>query len=268
MPRIKFTQDELNRMKELYKSGLSTYDIADVFGVSHQTINRRLRKMDIEIRPRSMPANVNELFFNDLGSERSAYWLGLLFADGNIYNHPHGQKMLSLAQSTRDIKQMEQFVLDMEYDGNIYNYVTKDGCTMVMVQIRSNYLCNHLIDLGCTPRKSLTLQFPTEIPEYSMRHFLRGFCDGDGCLGIYDGQSQIQICLSSYLFLVGYKRALRNLLPHIGDVKIVKVKNRNYYHLAWGGRFQCADIARFLYGDCSVALQRKLEIAQQMMAMA
>ena len=43
--------------------------------------------------------------------------------------------------------------------------------------------------LGCKPNKSLILEFPKE--EYFtspdlIRHFIRGYWDGDGSLGIYN----------------------------------------------------------------------------------
>jgi len=39
-----------------------------------------------------------------------------------------------------------------------------------------------LIALGCIPRKSLLLKFPTsnQVPEHLIRHFIRGYFDGDG----------------------------------------------------------------------------------------
>ena len=48
-----------------------------------------------------------------------------------------------------------------------------------------------LIKLGVTPRKSLTLKFPTFLNEDLMRHFIRGYFDGDGC--IWDGKRQKRI---------------------------------------------------------------------------
>lgn len=39
-------------------------------------------------------------------------------------------------------------------------------------------LCN----LGCIPQKSLTLTFPTCLPENLMASFILGYFDGDGCV--------------------------------------------------------------------------------------
>ena len=54
--------------------------------------------------------------------------------------------------------------------------------------ISNKHLWNSLNTLGCTPRKSLTLQFPDinifSSPEL-VKHFIRGYFDGDGCLSYY-----------------------------------------------------------------------------------
>ena len=37
---------------------------------------------------------------------------------------------------------------------------------------------------GCVPNKSLTLTFPSKdiVPSNLLRHFIRGYVDGDGCI--------------------------------------------------------------------------------------
>ena len=50
--------------------------------------------------------------------------------------------------------------------------------------VTDNHFHNRLIELGCTPQKSLTLKFPDESIFKSkdlIRHFIRGYFDGDGC---------------------------------------------------------------------------------------
>mgnify|MGYP002625860766 CR=1 FL=1 len=39
-----------------------------------------------------------------------------------------------------------------------------------------------LIRLGAIPNKSLILEFPKDIPNDLIRHFVRGYFDGDGCI--------------------------------------------------------------------------------------
>ena len=42
--------------------------------------------------------------------------------------------------------------------------------------------------MGCIPRKTFTLDFPTndQVPEHLISHYMRGYFDGDGWLGKKD----------------------------------------------------------------------------------
>lgn len=46
-------------------------------------------------------------------------------------------------------------------------------------------LYSELLGLGMSPRKSLTLQWPEKLTEKLFPHFIRGYFDGDGCVGLY-----------------------------------------------------------------------------------
>ena len=56
------------------------------------------------------------------------------------------------------------------------------------------HLHEKLKSYGCTPKKSLTLQFPDESIFKSkdlIRHFIRGYWDGDGCLTWADKEHRV-----------------------------------------------------------------------------
>ena len=52
------------------------------------------------------------------------------------------------------------------------------------MSIRNQHLKKALISLGCVPRKSLVLKFPTfeQVPKEYIIPFIRGYVDGDGCI--------------------------------------------------------------------------------------
>lgn len=45
-------------------------------------------------------------------------------------------------------------------------------------------MCKDLTNLGCFRNKSLTCTFPTFLNASLIRHFIRGYFDGDGCVWI------------------------------------------------------------------------------------
>ena len=66
----------------------------------------------------------------------------------------------------------------------------------------------NLYDKGCTPRKSLALNFPTkeQVPDEYLYDFIRGYVDGDGHIR-YDKRYEIVI--------LGTKNFLQGLLSRI-----------------------------------------------------
>lgn len=85
-----------------------------------------------------------------------------------------------------------------------------------------------LISHGCIPQKSLILKFP-EISKELIPHFIRGYFDGDGSVGIYNNSSikkaltlRSSICCGTELFL----KDLCDYLPL--KTKIIhKLKRKN-----------------------------------------
>lgn len=77
--------------------------------------------------------------------------------------------------------------------------------------VNSKHLWTILNQYGCTPRKSLTLEFP-DISIFNdkelIRHFMRGYFDGDGCISWGNKEHTVltvqllgtQSFLSSFLF--------------------------------------------------------------------
>ena len=49
-------------------------------------------------------------------------------------------------------------------------------------RINQKEICEQLISHGCLPNKSLILQLPNTVPNNLLRHFIRGYSDGDGTI--------------------------------------------------------------------------------------
>lgn len=127
---------------------------------------------------------VNDRYFEKLSTEKQAYILGFLYADGNIHN-----SHLSFGQTLLNKDIVEKINSELESTYTISKYQPKKGNLFFSVSITSKNLCSDLQKLGCAENKSLILQFPTFIPDNLMPHFIRGYFDGDGC--IWDGKPKI-----------------------------------------------------------------------------
>lgn len=141
----------------------------------------------------------NATIFDKIDTEEKAYWLGFIFADGYITDPEtsteHRYKF-ELCLSSKDEEHIRKFAKFVEFTGKIEHRTisscptgNKDSYSAVRIILSGKHLWEVLNSYGCTPRKSLTLKFPNvSIFENKslVRHFIRGYFDGDGSLGIYD----------------------------------------------------------------------------------
>jgi hypothetical protein len=115
----------------------------------------------------------NEDYFETIDTEDKAYFLGLLFADGNIYMARH---RVQITLANEDAYILKAFANCVNYTGKLY--IDREKYSKLILP--SKKMCEDLIKLGCTPNKSLTLNFPTGIQKELVHHFIRGYFDGDG----------------------------------------------------------------------------------------
>ena len=120
----------------------------------------------------------------------------------------------------------------------------------------SNKLCNDLIKLGCTPRKSLTLEFP-DIATNFHRHFIRGYIDGDGCISFRKNGHRRNLQIT----IVGTEPFLNTLqflfFKELG-IKYKKLQNKGRAKgLTINGNLQCKKLVDWLYIDSNICLERK-----------
>jgi len=123
--------------------------------------------------------NFNECFFHDL-NEKSAYWLGFLYADGYVRMKDGKSGEIKLKLKNTDKNHIEKFLKDIECEKPIKCGV--DGKSeYCMVTLYSNLLVNKLFELGCVNNKTQKILLP-KLDEPHMSHFIRGYFDGDGSI--------------------------------------------------------------------------------------
>lgn len=133
--------------------------------------------------------SLNEQSFATVTDE-SAYWIGFLLADGNVYvrppGSPHGANhSINLSLQADDRAHLEQFRSFLNSSHPIREAETRDRRTgavtrSVRINISSRSLASDLSRYGVVPRKSLVAIPPPELAESVP--FWRGVLDGDGCL--------------------------------------------------------------------------------------
>ena len=210
---------------------------------------------------------VNQNYFDDIDNEWKAYWLGFLYADGyNITDKKSGTKNINifgLCLATIDRGHLQKFLDSLQSDSNINDYVGhlkgKEFYNS-KVNICNQHICQKLKEKGCVPNKSLILKFPNNniLPNNLVRHFIRGYFDGDGCIHINQETKTISFGL------VGTKEFLSEILDifynelNIDKKQICKKKNNNAYNISYSSITDIEKIYKYLYKDCNIYLERKL----------
>jgi len=121
--------------------------------------------------------NFNDNYFEVIDTEDKSYFLGLLFADGNVYLK---RNRVQITLANEDAYILNKFAEHIGYTGKLY--IDREKYSKLILP--SKKMCDDLVALGCTANKSLTLKFPTNVPNELLHHFIRGYFDGDGHISL------------------------------------------------------------------------------------
>lgn len=124
---------------------------------------------------------VNHRFFSEIEAPTQAYWLGVLWADGNVRRQrvPRGvSHIIKLEIQKRDEDWLHTLIDDLDATYPIFE--TRCG-KAVCLRISSTRMFNDLGALGVVPNKTYLNIIPS-IPPNMVSHFVRGVFDGDGCI--------------------------------------------------------------------------------------
>ena len=148
-------------------------------------------------------------FFAEIDNELVAYWLGFIFADGYI-GQQENHYLFGICLKDTEIEHLYQFRRDIDSNHPIrimpdYHYA--------QIYVPDQDFISHLLKWGVTPRKSLTIQWPDNLPSPMVRHFIRGVMDGDGGMMKPGKQDRLPICevaaSGSPIFLESLQTELR-----------------------------------------------------------
>lgn len=250
----------------LMQQGLLIKDICKQLKVCENTLNTKLKEFNIVSADYiDYRAKYDVFIFDDIDTEEKAYWLGFLYADGNVrsFDGIHNNNTISVELSFVDYKHLikfKKFMNDqrpdsviqvrerMESSGNKIKLATYNVC--------NGHLRQSLIKAGCIPAKSLILRFPdiTIFKEEDLVYdFIRGYVDGDGSLSERKGRLFLSI-RGTYDILSGIK----NYFPQFCKVysEIDQRTKKIQYKIACCSN-KADEVAYKLYGKSNIYLDRK-----------
>ena len=102
-----------------------------------------------------------------------AYVLGMFFSDGTVSSD---KKYIRIHLQKKDQYILEKINKTMRSNRPLQTYENSS-----LFRLDSKILAKDLINLGCIPRKTYSLDFPN-INNKFLSHFVRGYFDGDGSI--------------------------------------------------------------------------------------
>lgn len=245
-----------------YQSGDFTQrELAKMHGVSKPVIARVLREHGVSaVRPaHKRPIySCDRGFFDVIDTEAKAYWLGFLAADGCVTDRGKKGLSVTLCLAERDADHVERFRRAIGASNPIDRYQQINwGMTssFARITIHGPDLPRGLIAHGVHPRKTFTHAWPTLTGE-TLRHYLRGYVDGDGHFGI--GRFEVAGTIS---FLEVFRDYLEGLCVSRGTVSRPNGSG-GIAVLMYGGNRQVERIHTHFYANAAIALPRKAEVTQ------
>ena len=188
---------------------------------------------------------IDESLFEDL-NEKSSYILGVIFSDGNIEKNNS-----RLCISSKDLDWLMSI---SSVFGNPPVRKRKNNIgEWYVLSVNRKKVVADLIKYGVTENKSLTMKFP-DIDKENMRHFLRGYFDGDGSIR-YDFKRGFELD-----FACGSEDFSKSLVlilnKYVYNGFHLYHKRKNYWNIR--GFNKCWQKFRnFVYKDATIYLSRK-----------
>lgn len=268
--------------QEEYMNGISTTKLGKKYEVSSAYFSRWFKKLGLPVRNNSDKSRkyvFNENVFEKIDTEEKAYWLGFLYADGYIMSRrKNGNPKVGITLSVNDIGHLEKFRKFVSGDMPIKIYKPSkssyegsgDYCRIL---ITSEKMASDLIRHGVLEHKTNVLK-PPKLPPTLIKHFIRGYYDGDGSIWCQSNNRGKNTQYS--VGFVGTKDMLEFIQQELMSRRILtreypmsrRGPDSDVLQWKFGGNNIVIDYLMYLYSDASVYLERKLRKADGLKTLA
>lgn len=264
-----WTEEELEYLKSNYKE-MTNKELAEHLNRSKAAVDLKINRLGLS----KEKYHYNRNFFKEISTEEQAYWCGFIMADGCVSSISKINSCeLSIKLQAGDAEHLRKF--NKALNGNIPVAFTDHFCEIAnpprilrIAQIRlySEAIFHDLEKYGVIPNKSLIKQFPQNISNKLMRHYIRGYFDGNGCItlsGSKNTQFDKRYIICS--FYTGSKDFAEGLLNYLHQVEIktsaiYTTNDKNTCFVVRIAGLQNVDkFLHFLYDDSTIYLERKFQ---------
>ena len=254
---------DINLAIKLYEQYHNASKVAKELNINVNTVIKRFKTLGVQMDSHSH-LKFDEHIFDKIDSEEKAYWLGFIYADGYIRSQKDTDKCarydFELSLSKHDIGHLYKFDKFMKSNtSNVKVGVSKingkefERCRW---SVGNKNLWTQLNNKGVTPKKSLTLKFPTEnqVPQKFQLAFIRGYFDGDGSISTKETSKSV---LS--VQLIGTQDFLEKVLEILNinaNVHLVNSISKKTYNISLAIQ-KGTNFLNQIYSNANIYLDRK-----------
>lgn len=266
-----------NRLTDLDKKQIIEYyytykddtfsKLAERLSVSKRAITRVLREFNINTK-RKNRYTLNENYFNQVDTEAKAYILGFIYADGFVGSDKYNNVVIS----SIDKEILEKIKCEMNFSGEIRTG-NKGGFENskigYVLNFSSKILTDDLRKIGLYPNKSLTVEYVPRLREDLVRHFIRGYFDGDGSIMLSHNTAYHTVAgvrkkytYPTFMFDLLGTELMLNEIKRIMNLKshsLLNTKTQEIKRLACRSKGEAEKIFKYLYNNSTIYMERKYQ---------
>lgn len=247
-----------------YLNGEQTMALVQEYGMSQVNFNALLRFRGIPARRTQYLFNYK--YFEEINTEDKAYFLGFIYADGNLFNNS-----LKISIRDYDVDVLEKFKQYTDSNHKIRRIpigeknFDKKGPEMVEIIQTDRRMPEILNKHGVVPNKTHKINsIPNTVPDKYVKHFIRGYVDGDGSFSRYtpnDGYDRYSFSVVGNIdFLVDLRERIESLTGVKSNKKLEdRHPDRKDFirSLRYSGKENVLTILNELYEHSTVYMDRK-----------
>ena len=209
---------------------------------------------------RKFPINDNY----NLLSHNGAWLMGFIAADGYLPATKGARNRITISLAEKDREILEQIAKELEYEGNIYEYVVNlNGKTYneVSLTFASKQIRTQLENYGIVNNKTFKLDKIPDIPDEYKIDFIAGVFDGDGSIG-YTNPKDRKYIRPFWSITAGNKEFLESIQKFLINKYNLPKENHIYtekevYTLRYSSVKDILKLCSLFYDNNYLRLERK-----------
>lgn len=253
--------NRVSKREEIFKVLVDEYlttdcsytDLAKKYNIPDHKIEYYFASRGIK---RDYKKYIENVFSNK--TENSAYWIGFIAADGSLSDKRHS---IEIGIQIEDINHLKKFSKFITYEDNLRIGI-REKTKSCRITVINQKIYSDVKKYNLMPNKSFKIRFDDIISNFNndselIRHFIRGYFDGDGSLSYDTGKLKnlrVGFC-GNEEFLLQLQEYLSNLLNI--ETNMYSKKGTNIKQLNIRYKIDAIKFLKYIYEKSNIYLDRK-----------